>query len=275
MNSSDGVRELLVGMRRLLAIASALVLLAGIQLFILTEQTEHYFAWTIQPPLTAAFLGAGYLASFLLEIAASRQRVWAKARVAVPAIFVFTTLTLVATLLHFDRFHFGSPELIARFAAWFWLVIYVVVPPAMLILWIREMKLSGGDPQRQAPLPRFMRVVLVAQSAYMLAIGASLFIVPSTATLLWPWKLTPLTARAVGAWFVGIGVSASHATWENDFSRIRSAMVSYLILGLLQLFALFRFPSTVAWTQWIAWVYLFFTTTILLVGLYGSIARRS
>src|SRR5436309_8561225 len=34
---------------------------------------------------------------------------WANARVAVPAIWLFTALTLVATLLHFDQFHFSSP----------------------------------------------------------------------------------------------------------------------------------------------------------------------
>ena len=79
------VRELSLGMRGLLVAASVLVFLAGFQLFILTEQTEHYFAWTIQPPLTAAFLGAGYWSSFLLEFLASRERIWARARVAVPA----------------------------------------------------------------------------------------------------------------------------------------------------------------------------------------------
>ena len=29
-------------------------------LFVLATTTEQTFAWTIQPPLTAAFLGAGY-----------------------------------------------------------------------------------------------------------------------------------------------------------------------------------------------------------------------
>ena len=141
-------RESSVGMRRLLVVASVLVFLAGFQLFILSEQTDHYFAWTIQPPLTAAFLGAGYWSSFLLEFLASRERLWARARVAVPAVFTFTTLTLVATLLHFDRFHFGSSELFAQVAAWFWLLIYLVVPPTMLVLWVRELRLSGGDPKR-------------------------------------------------------------------------------------------------------------------------------
>ena len=145
------VRELSVGMRGLLVAASVLVFLAGFQLFILTEQTEHYFEWTIQPPLTAAFLGAGYWSSFLLEFLASRERIWARARVAVPAVFAFTMLTLVATLLHFDRFHFGSTEIFARVTAWFWLMIYLVVPPIVLVLWIHQQRLPRGEPASLGP----------------------------------------------------------------------------------------------------------------------------
>jgi hypothetical protein len=56
-------------------------------------QTETYFAWTIHPPLTAAVLGAGYWASFVLELLSARERLWARTRVAVPAVLLFSTLT--------------------------------------------------------------------------------------------------------------------------------------------------------------------------------------
>ena len=36
---------------------------AFVLLFVLSEQTDDWFSWTIQPPLTAAFLGASYLAA--------------------------------------------------------------------------------------------------------------------------------------------------------------------------------------------------------------------
>jgi hypothetical protein len=47
-------------MKWMLLAASILVSLAGVQLFILTENTDRYFAWTIDPPLTAAALGGAY-----------------------------------------------------------------------------------------------------------------------------------------------------------------------------------------------------------------------
>jgi hypothetical protein len=58
--------------------ASALVLLAGVPLFLGSEQTDLYFAWTITPPLTAAFLGAAYWSSLVLLFLSVRQTSWAK-----------------------------------------------------------------------------------------------------------------------------------------------------------------------------------------------------
>ena len=50
------------GMRTMLYVASGLVFAVGITLFLLTEQTERYFAWTIDVALTGKDLDArGYV----------------------------------------------------------------------------------------------------------------------------------------------------------------------------------------------------------------------
>ena len=46
---------------------------AGVPLLFLTTRTDHWFAWTIQPSLTACFLGSAYWASCVLELRAARQ----------------------------------------------------------------------------------------------------------------------------------------------------------------------------------------------------------
>src|SRR3989475_10350187 len=269
-----GVRPLIAPMRWLLYAASTLVFLAGLQLTVFTEQTATYFAWTISPALTAAFLGASYWAAAPAEVIAARQSTWASARVAVPAIWLFTALTLVATLLHFDQFHFSSPTPSAQGAAWFWLAIYAGVPVAMLIIWMLQLRAPGGDPPRGPPAPMWMRITVLVQGGGMLAFGVGLLLVPTIVGSAWPRTLAPLTGRAIGAWFVGIGFAAFHANRENDFLRIRPLAGGYIAFAILQFVAVARYAGDVNWSAPAAWVYLAFLGSILPVGLFAWLGRR-
>jgi hypothetical protein len=261
-------------MRLILLVASVLVLSVTISLYLLTEQTDRYFAWTIGLPLTAAFLGSGYGASFLLEYLSSRERIWARARLAVPAVLLFTTLTLIATLLHLEPFHFDSPHLITRAGTWVWMIVYGGVPPALALVWLHQVRQPGSDPPIIAPIPGWMRLLLTSQAAVMLLLGAALFIWPTVVAPIWPWALTALTGRVVGAWLVGIGTVAAHAAWENDWVRVENMMISYLAFAVLQFVALLRYPDAVAWDSPGAWLYVLFQLTVLAAGLYGWLAAR-
>ena len=120
-------------MRRLLYVAALLVFLAGVQLFVFPLRTARYFAWTIDSPMTAVFLGASYWSAVGLEVGAARAARWSGARIAVPAVFVFTTVTLVVTLVHLESFHLdGDLPLTTRAVTWAWLAIYAVVPVLMV-----------------------------------------------------------------------------------------------------------------------------------------------
>src|SRR5215475_8708775 len=164
------VKPLLPGMRRLLYVAAVLVLLAGFQLFVFTDRTASYFAWTIRNPLAAAFLGAGYWASVSFEALAARQRIWANARIAVPTVLTFTVLTLVATLAHLDLFHLGSQFATGtRTVTWAWIAIYVLVPLLMLIILVVQLRTPGGDPPRSAPMPSWVYALLAVQAVVLLS----------------------------------------------------------------------------------------------------------
>jgi len=262
------------GMRWLLLAAGFLVLLAGFQLFILTEYTDRYFAWTIQPFITAAFLGGGYFASFLVEFLAFRNGKWPEGRIAVPAVFTFTTLTLIATLLHVDRFHFNSPLVLAQAAAWFWLMIYAVVPPLMLLMWARQRRMSGSGTIGSLPLPASLRLVLLIQGVLLLSWGAALFLDPKLSAVSWPWTLTPLTSQATGAWLIGIGILAVHGFAENDYARVRIGLVGYLAFGVLEVVALLRYPGSFSWVSWSGWLYVGLIVSVLITGLYATKSVR-
>lgn len=268
--SAEGpaIRRLTKPTRWILYAAAALVFLAGVQLFVFSEQTAMYFAWTIVPPLTAAFLGAAYFAAVPVEVISARQPTWAQARVAIPGIWLFTTLTLVATLLHFDRFHFTSPDPVPRAAAWLWLAIYTVVPVALLLVLFLQVRSPGADPDRVRPLPAWLRVALIAFGSGMMIVGTVLFVAPSAIIPVWPWALTPLTARAIGAWFLGIGLIAFFGYRENDLTRIRPLGWGYTVFAVLQLVVLARYPGDVDWSNPGAWAYLAFLLATLPIGLY-------
>ena len=70
---------------------------AGILLFVLATETDRFFSWTIEPPLTAAFLGAAYWAACVLLAWAARESTWERARAVLPPVFIIAVLLLVAT----------------------------------------------------------------------------------------------------------------------------------------------------------------------------------
>jgi hypothetical protein len=260
-------RPLLPGMRRLLYVAAVLVLLAGFQLFVFTDRTASYFAWTIRNPLGAAFLGAGYWASVAFETLAARQRVWANARIAVPTVLVFTVLTLVATLLNLGQFHLGGQFAIStRAVTWAWIAIYTVVPLLMVIILAVQLRTPGGDPPRSAPLPGWVYGLLAVQAVVLLGLGVALFAAPGQAASWWPWKLTPLLAQATGAWLIGFGVAAAHQLAERDARRLLPASFSSVLLAVLQFIALARYPGRFEWSSAAGVIYLAFLVMMLATG---------
>ena len=201
-------RPLIPAMRRLLVVASLLVLAVGIPLMLRPTETADYFSWTIQPPLTAAFLGSAYWASFLLEFEASRRLTWHYARIAVPAVFAFTVLTLIATLGNLEKFHFGDPGVIVTIVTWGWLLVYAIVPIIMAVVWLRQAREPAVDGPRIRPTPAWFRGASIVVGAALIVYGAVMFVRPSAVASSWPWHLTTLTAQAVAAWLVGMGIAS-------------------------------------------------------------------
>jgi hypothetical protein len=176
---------------------------------------------------------------------------------------VFTTLTLLATLLHLDKFQFDNAN------GWLWLVVYLVVPPWLLVLLPLQLREPGHEPPRTAPIEWWLFPVMAAQAAVVLVIGIALWVAPSRAGSLWPWALTPLTAQAVGAWLLALAAGLAVTMWEHDWLRVRAAVVTYAAMPLLQLIALARFGGTLDWSGAGAWLYVLFLLSILFLGAYG------
>ena len=124
------------------------------------------------------------------------------------------------------------------------------------------------------PLAPWMRAILLAQAFVLLAFGIALLLAPLTTGRLWPWALTALTGRAIGAWLTGLGVAALQASAENDLLRARAVFASSAVFSVLELVALARYADSVAFDSARTWVYLGFITSFLVIGGYG-ISRLS
>src|SRR3712207_996448 len=267
-DATRGTRRVAPSMRALLGVFSVLTALATVALFVLAEQTDRTFAWTIQPPLTAAFLGAGYAAGFVLVVLSLREDHWAHVRVPVWTVFVFVVLTLVASLLHLDRLHLDPDPAgsVAVAAGWFWLAVYVILPVGMLgALW-RQERTPGADPPKRAPVPRALVAALAVESVVLTVVGAVLFVAPGTATDVWPWPLTPLTARVTAAWLIAFGLATALAALAGDLRRLRTAAIAYTVFGLLVTVAVLRFAGTVEWDRPAAWVFAAVVAAVVATG---------
>jgi hypothetical protein len=269
------VRQLLPSMRWLLLAAGVLVTLAGVQLYLFPLRTDRYFAWTISPPMTAVFLGGAYWSSAAFEWTGARARTWADARIAVPTVFVFTTVTLVVTIVHLDKFHLGAEHsLPTRLVTWVWLGVYAVVPVLMIVIWIGQVRVPGVDPARTRPLSRTVVAVVAAQSALFLVVGAWLLAAPEEVTW-WPWTLTPLTGRAIGAWVLSLGVAAGHAVIERDAVRLRPAAAADVAFAVLQGVALLRHGGDLDRGAPATWAFVAVLVVMAWIGVRTIVASRS
>jgi hypothetical protein len=260
-------------MRVVLVAFGVLTLLAVAALFVRPESTDRFFAWTVNPPITAAFYGAAYLAGFALVVLSLRADAWVQARAGVVTILVFTVLSLVATLAHRDRFHFASSPPVARAAAWFWLAVYLVVPVVLALLLVLQARTPGTHPERAQRLPRSLAAALAVEGTVLLAVGVVLFARPGLLAA-WPWALTPLTSRVVGAWLVSFGIAAWLAVYERDLARVRVPAIAYLVFGLAELVALLRYASTISWQKAGSWLYLSFLVLVVLTAAAGVLLTR-
>jgi hypothetical protein len=233
--------------RRWFEVDVVVLAVAGVQCFVLATETERWFAWTVAPPLSAAVLGAGYLASILMVARSRTARRWVDVRVVVAGTFVFTTLTLVVTLLHLDRFHLDDGGAAARTAGVVWLAVYAAVPPFVLWLLVRQRSAPGDEPAPSGPqIAGPARAALAVEGAALLVLGVVLFAAGGDIDA-WPWTLSDLTARAIAAWLISLGFMLLHCAKERELVRTRFALQSIGLVAVLWAAALVRFRDDVRW----------------------------
>ena len=255
-------------------VALPLLFIAGVQLYILSDHTDIYFAWTIALPLTAAFLGAGFWSAMLAAYMSWWQSASVSLRLTGLTSIAATGILGVATFIHMDKFHLNSPALLTRFVTWVWIVVYVVTPFVFLWLWILHGR-NADDTMGTKPFPKWIRWGYLFQAVLMLLVGLLLFLVPATIIPFWAWKLTPLTARAISAWLTAYGVTCVAVNRENNSFNTRGVRASLLVFCVLQFIALARYLSSFDLAKPLAWIYMLVLLVGAIVPLPGLFSKYS
>ena len=258
----------------LFGIVLPLLFIAGVQLFILSEQTETYFAWTFAAPFSAAFMGAGYWSAMFHAYSGARAKAWANVRTSMPAALTATTLLSVTTFLHLDKFHFDSPLLITRFVTWAWIIVYVTVPFILFAAWFIQTRLPGADIKGRHPLRAWMRGGYALLAAFALLCGLSLFIAPTAMSAIWPWGITPLAGRAISSWLTAFGMACAALTFENDIKHGAGTASSLFAFCILELIVLARYASAIDWGTPLAIALTLFLVLGVLISGANLLANR-
>lgn len=274
-------------------VGTAFAGLAGLVLFLFPEKTDQFFAWTIARGDTAAFIGALFLAIALVSLLCFSIDTWADVRVYYAGVLAFVTAMAVATLLHLDQFHFGSDELIALAAAWGWTLVYLAAPIAGWVLRDRQLRSSdlpddapadpdqaievddgGGRRVTGTPMVPGLRSLYLAQGAVLAIVGAVLFVSPGTADGLWPWPLTPLPARAIASFLLGLGIMLVGAGRDNVAERLEPIGAACWWLALLTGMAILRFEGGFELDRVAGVVFCVVALSLFVGGLAGELAAR-
>lgn len=177
---------------------------AFVILYLFPGQTHRLFAWTIQPTMTPMVLGSAYLGGFYFFVRALREPRWSALKTGFASVALFASLLGVATVIHWEKFN--HPHV----AFWLWAGLYFIAPFLVIGAWIanrRHAAPARDDEQRLGTTARWI-VALVGLAA--LLTGIAMFVAPAQMIAIWPWMLTPLTCRVIGAIFclgsAGLGV---------------------------------------------------------------------
>jgi hypothetical protein len=221
--------RLLPATRRAALVVFIILVPAVVVLWGMPGKTADRWAWTIKPDLTPIFLGAGYGAGAYFFWRTFRATRWHPSSAGVLGASVFAALMLIATLLHWDRFNHGDAPFLAAVAFWGWTIVYIISPPVVFALWWRNRATDLREPAPGEPL--LSAPVLLAARAFAvvaLVAAAIFFLAPTTAIEIWPWDLTPLTARVLASFTAQVGVGALVLSFDRRWSSRRLIVETFV-----------------------------------------------
>jgi hypothetical protein len=180
----------------------------------------------------------------------------------------FASLLGIVTILHWDRFNHS------HISFYTWATLYFTTPFLVLAVWLRNRTTDRGTVEPgELVIPPAIRLFIGCIGLITLVVSLLLFLQPDLMIRLWPWMLTPLTARVVGAMFALPGVVGLGIALEKRWSAARIILEAQAFSIVMILIATARAWGDFEQSNAITWLFvggLSFLLVVLAV-LYASI----
>jgi hypothetical protein len=219
--------------RALSAFIIPFLVVAFVVLYGFPGETDRLFAWTITPPMTPMTLGAVYLGGAFFFVRAFRAVDWHTVKAGFVAVGTFASLMGVATVVHWDRFNHD------HVAFWLWAGLYFTTPMLVWGVWFANRRRGTAAQPGDVVLPAPARLVIGGTGSLAVTAGLFLFVLPSQAVDVWPWAITPLTSRVLGAIFM-LGVAGLGVVTDPRWSAARLMLQVQMFMLTLILVAAAR-----------------------------------
>jgi hypothetical protein len=240
MNKPASFRDdrILPQTRLVLILVVPFLLLAFLILYIFPDSSGERFAWAIKPHMTALFIGSGYLGGAYMFVFAIFGKRWHRVKAAFPPVTTFTIAMLLATIIHWDRFELN------HFPFQLWLALYILTPFIVPWLWIKNRVTDLGNPETDdLTVPAFAKWAFTGFGVIGIGMAVFMFVSPGSMIPIWPWTLSPLTARVLGGWFGLLGVGGLYIGQDSRWSSWRVPLQSITLWGVLILIGAFMNPA--------------------------------
>ena len=130
----------------------------------------------------------------------------------------------LATVLHWENFNHS------HFTFDLWVFLYAVTPVLVPAIWALNRRtepeeVEGGELR----VPRAVRILGGGLGVIITVSAVALFVAPELMIDVWPWTVSPFTARILAGWFVLFGVVNGVVVLDSRWSATRILVQSQLL----------------------------------------------
>jgi hypothetical protein len=218
--------------------------------------------------MTPIIMGAGYGAGVYFFYRVATVDEWHSVAPIFLGIATFTWSMAIATVLHWENFNHSHVTFVL------WVFLYAVTPVLIPAIWALNRRtdsreLADGEPR----LPQAVRVLGGVVGVVVTLSAVVLFVAPELMIGVWPWSVSPFTARILTGWFALFGVANAVVVldprWSGARILVQSEILGFalVLIGVVRVWDNFDPSNLLTWGVVGGMALYLFAMVLLYIGL--------